>query len=429
MKTRFANLWAVGVRALFWLGLLQMLPGCAAAKPLNYDIRCDCTVRDPEFARVAGNLLGPSLVAGNSCTTLLNGSEIFPAMLDAIRSAKKTITLETYIFWSGSIGREFTDALSQRARAGVKVHVMLDAVGSSKIDQKYIKSMRNAGVQLTEYHPFHLWDPGTWRQLDNRTHRKLMIVDGKIGFTGGVGIADEWRGHADSPKHWRDNHYRVEGPIVAQLQAAFEDNWVKTTGQVLAGDDYFPPLENTGNLWMQVFKSSTQGGSENMELMMLLSFSAARTHIRMESAYFIPDENTRRYLLAARARGVRVEIIVPGSHIDEKVVRSASHAKWGQLLKGGVEIYEYQPTMFHCKLLVVDDAWVSIGSSNLDNRSFQINDEANLNVLDSVFAAGQTKVFENDKASSKPMSYERWKSRSLAERLSETFSSMFDGEL
>jgi cardiolipin synthase len=289
--------------------------------------------------------------------------------------------------------------------------------------------MKQAGVQVVQYHPFHIWDPSTWRQLDNRTHRKLMVVDGAIGFTGGVGIADEWRGNADAKNHWRDNHYRVTGPIVAQLQAAFEDNWVKTTGQVLLGNDYFPPLEGTGTLWAQVFKSSTQGGSESMELMMLLSIASARTNVRMESAYFVPDQTTQRYLIDACRRGVQVEIIVPGPDIDEKVVRQASRAAWGKLLKAGVAIYEYQPTMFHCKQLIVDDAWVSIGSSNLDNRSFRINDEANLNILNHEFAAQQIAVFNGDKAHSHAISYERWKRRPLGLHISEWMASIFDGEL
>jgi cardiolipin synthase len=289
--------------------------------------------------------------------------------------------------------------------------------------------MADAGVQVYEYHPFRFLDPSTWRQIDNRTHRKLMIIDGKIGFTGGVGIADEWRGNADRPDHWRDNHYRIEGPVVAQLQAAFLDNWVKSTGKVLVGDDYFPQLESKGHLWGQVFKSSSQGGSESMQLMMLLSIASAGKNVRMESAYFVPGPGTREYLIAARKRGVSVQVIVPGPKIDEKVVRQASRSHWGELLKAGVEIYEYEPTMFHCKQLIVDDIWVSIGSSNFDNRSFRINDEANMNVLDPNFAAGQIAVFENDRKLAHRITYHEWKHRSLGERCSEMMATVWEWEL
>jgi cardiolipin synthase len=409
--------------------LLLIFGGCASSKHEIYNIRPSFHIADPEFARTVGSLLGPSLIPGNACTTLLNGDEIFPSMLAAIHTAKKTINLETYIYWSGTIGREFTDALSQRAKAGVNVHVMIDWFGSGKIDQGYLKAMKDSGVQVFEYHPFHFWDISTYGHVDNRTHRKLMIVDGKVGFTGGVGIADEWRGHADSPEHWRDNHYRVEGPIVAQLQAAFLDNWTKSTGEILVGDNYFPELDSVGKLWGQVFKSSAEGGSESMQVMILLSIDCASTDIRLETAYFVPDGVTRRSLIAACKRGVKVQIIVPGAKIDEKVVRDASRYHWGELLKAGVKIYEYQPTMFHCKQMIVDDRWVSIGSANMDNRSFRLNDEANMNILDPAFAAGQIKVFQNDKSHAREITYKQWKHRPFGERCRELWASILDWEL
>ena len=215
-----------------------------------------------------------------------------------------------------------------------------------------------------------------------------MVIDGKLGFTGGAGIADEWLGNADNRKHWRDCHYRVQGPVVGQLQAAFCDNWMQTTGRVLEGDNYFPKLDKFGDQLCQMFRSSSTGGSENMELLFLLSMAGAGHDIRMESAYFDPDALTRKRMWQAVQRGVKLQIIVPGANIDEKLVRTASRAHWGELLKGGIEIYEYQPTMIHCKLMIVDDIWTTIGSANMDNRSFRINDEANLNVYDEKFAIG-----------------------------------------
>lgn len=414
---------------LIFLGSSLILGGCASSKHEIYDIRPDSTVSDPQFGRTMGSLLGPPLIPGNACTTLLNGDDIFPSMLAAIHAAKKTITLETYIYWSGTIGQEFTDALSERAKAGVNVHVLMDWFGSSKIDQKYLKRMKDSRVQVFEYHPFHFWDLSTWGHVDNRTHRKLMIVDGKVGFTGGVGIADEWRGRADRPDHWRDNHYRVEGPVVAQLQAAFLDNWTKSTGEILVGDGYFPQLESVGKLWGQVFKSSAEGGSESMQVMMLLSIACAASDVRIETAYFVPDAVTRKSLIAACKRGVKVQIIIPGPQIDEKVVRDAARGHLGELLKAGVTFYEYQPTMFHCKQIIVDDRWVSIGSSNFDNRSFRLNDEANMNIMDPAFAAGQIRVFEDDKTHSRQITLKEWNHRPFGLRLAEWWASMIDQEL
>ena len=311
----------------------------------------------------------------------------------------------------------------------MKVHVLIDWLGGDKIDPAYLRKMTDAGVKLHEYHPFHFYDLESYAQIDHRTHRKLLIVDGKVGFIGGVGIADEWRGHADRPDHWRDNHYRVLGPVVAQLQAAFTDNWIQTTGEVLHGEDYFPALPPAGPGYAQVFKSSFLGGSDNMQLMFLLSVAAAGKSVRIENAYFVPDDLTEQAFVKARRRGVLVEVIVPGPNIDKQFVRSASRAGWGKLLKAGVAIYEYQPTMLHCKLLVVDGKWVSVGSSNLDNRSFRINDEANMNVLDPAFAATQIEVFEADKRRSRRVTYDEWERRPLFEKIGDGLSTLLQFEL
>ena len=369
---------------------------------------------DPQFARAMGALLGPAIADGNRVDTLLNGDEIFPPMLAAIRDAKKTITFESYIYWSGDIGRQFADALAERARAGVKVHLLLDWLGSSKLDPAQLALMEDAGVNVRKFHKpawYHL------AHMNNRTHRKVLVVDGKVGFTGGVGIADQWSGHAQDPDHWRDTHYRVEGPVVAQMQSVFLDNWVKVTGDVKHGDDYFPVLSPRGNSRAQMFSSSPQGGSESMHLMYLLAITAATRSIQLSSAYFVPDALTLKALAAAAKRGVRVQIITPGEHMDAETVRRASRARWGELLEAGIEIAEYQPTMFHCKVMVVDDLWVSVGSTNFDTRSFALNDEANLNVLDAEFARRQVADFERDFKQSKLVTLEAWKARPLAEKL------------
>jgi cardiolipin synthase len=383
-------------------------------------------VEDPPFRRALGNLLGPPILPGNKIDPLHNGDEIFPEMLAAIRGAEKTITFETFIYWSGSIARELTRALAERAQAGVKVHVLLDWFGSKKMDEELIQGMRDAGVQVERYHPIR------WYNLDrinNRTHRKLLVVDGRLGFTGGVGIADEWLGHAQDPDHWRDNHYRVEGPVVAQMQAAFTDNWMKTHSQVLHGDDYFPPLEEKGDCEAQMFKSSSTEGSESARLMFLFSLAAARRTIYIGSSYFVPDDLSVETLIEARQRGVQVEIIVPGRHIDAKLTRKASRSRWGRLLEAGIEIYEYQPTMFHCKIMIVDEIWVSVGSTNFDNRSFRLNDEANLNLIDRDFAATQIETFRMDKARCRQITLEAWRRRPMKEKVLEHAAGLLRSQL
>ena len=395
-------------------------------KTIKYTFPHAYDVADPQFQRSMSVLLGPPLLHGNRVDTLLNGEEIFPAMLKAIREARKTITFETYIYWSGEIGKEFADALAERAGSGVKVHVLLDWVGSQKMDEELLERMRKAGVEIEKYHPL------AWYSIDklnNRTHRKLLVVDGRVGFTGGVGIADEWNGHAQDPDHWRDTHYRIEGPTVPQMQAAFVDNWTKVSGQTLHGDDYFPEAAMAGELFAQMFKSSRDGGSESTHLMYLMSIAAAAKTIDLSMAYFVPDDLATEALVAALKRGVRVRIIMPGTKTDAALVRRASRAKWGPILQAGAELYEYQPTMYHCKVLVVDGLWTSVGSTNFDNRSFRLNDEANLNIYDRGFAARQAADFEADLKLSRRITYEEWANRPLSEKAWEHFIALFGSQL
>jgi cardiolipin synthase len=382
-------------------------------KQIDTQLTRQYDTNDPQFRRSLGVLLGPPLVEGNKVEVLLNGDQIFPAMLKAIREAKKTITFETYIYWSESIGREFAAALAERARAGVKVHLMLDYIGSLKMDEASIADLRRAGVQLQRYHK-----PAWWKlaRLNNRTHRKLLIVDGRIGFTGGVGIADKWRGNGQDENHWRDTHFRVEGPVVGQMQAVFNDNWTKATGVVLDGEDYFPALKPVGDLPAQMFSSSITGGGESMHLMYLMAITAARHTIHLSNSYFVPDDLAVKALIAAAKRGVDVRIITPGKIIDSDIVRAASRDRWGKLLAAGVKMAEYQPTMYHVKALVVDSLLVSVGSTNFDNRSFTLNDEANLNVLDADFARQQETVFENDWRRALPVSLRQWEDRPLFDK-------------
>lgn len=380
---------------------------------------------DPQFLRTASAVLTPALVGGNGVQTLLNGDQIFPAMLDAVRAARTSVTFETYIFWSSTIGLEFEHAFTDAARRGVKVKIMLDWIGG-ELSGANVERMRAAGVDVQLYNPPR-WN--TLGRFNNRTHRKLMVVDGRVGFIGGVGIADQWRGHAQDPGHWRGTHFQVEGPVVAQIQSAFIDNWLKTTGEALHGDDFLPPLQPADSAPAHVFMSSPRGGSKSMQLLYLMPITAAYRSIDLSASYFIPDEVAIATLAAAARRGVRVRIIVPGPYMDRKIVRHASRAVWGPLLRAGVQIFEYQPTMFHCKVIVVDGVWTSLGSSNFDARSFSINDEANMNVYDEFFAARQVAIFEDDLKQSKRVTVEEWSGRPWTERLADRSASLLSSQM
>lgn len=383
-------------------------------------------VENVQFPHELGAMLGPAMIGGNRVQVLKNGDQIFPPMLNAIRGAQTTITFESYIYWSGDIGREFSEALSERARSGVKVHVLLDWVGSAKMDDSLMQAMVDAGVQIRKFHPPHWSHLG---RLNNRTHRKILVTDGRTAFTGGVGIAPHWTGNAQDPDHWRDTHFQVEGPVVAQMQSVFLDNWIKATGDVLHGPNYFPVIAPVGTQVAQMFSSSPTGGSESMQLMYLLAITAATRSIDLSASYFVPDELMLRTLIEAVKRGVKVRIIVPGEHIDSDTVRSASRAMWGGLLSAGVVIAEYQPTMFHCKVMIVDQLLVSVGSTNFDNRSFRLNDEATLNVMDSAFAVQQTQIFEDDMKLSRQITFAEWSNRPLQEKLGERLASLLRSQL
>ncbi len=405
-----ATVMATVVAVLFSFNFIR------SEKTLERSVEHDYAINEPQFRREMGVLLGPGITRGNLVEALDNGDEIFPAMLEAIRGATRTINFETYIYWSGDIGREFSQALSERARAGVKVNVIIDWVGGLKMDSDVAARMKAAGVRMEFYRPLSWYN---FSRFNKRTHRKLLVVDGRLGFTGGVGIADQWAGRAQDPEHWRDMHFRAQGPVVAQIQAAFIDNWIKTTGRVLNGEEYFPPLVPVGDMDAHLFISSPSGGSESMHLMYLMAIAATRETLDVHASYFVPDKLAVRALRMALKRGVRVRVLVPGDHIDSDLVKVSSRAIWGDLLQGGAEVHVYQPTMMHVKSLIADGLLVSVGSTNFDIRSFQLNDEASLNVYDRDFAARMTAVFERDLQQAKPYTYEEWLARPWHEKLTE----------
>lgn len=406
--------------------IVLVLASSGGEKKLEEQITREYALHDTQYQRALGVMLGPPITEGNRFEALHNGDRIFPSMLAAIRGAQRSISFETYIYWSGDIGRAFADALAERSRAGVKVHVLLDWVGSAKVDELFVKEMEDAGVQIRKFHKPNWYD---LTRMNNRTHRKLLVVDGRIGFTGGVGIAPVWTGNAQDKDHWRDSHFKVEGPVVAQMQAVFMDNWIKVSGDVLHGERYFPAIEKKGDGRAQVFSSSPSGGSESMHLMYLLSIAAATKSIDLASAYFVPDDLTVRALVSAMQRGVRLRIITPGVITDSETVRKASRAAWGPLLEAGAEISEYQRTMFHCKIFTVDGLLVSVGSTNFDNRSFRLNDEANLNIYDADFASMQTAQFEADLKQSKRVTLEEWRERPVSEKALEHLAGLLSAQL
>jgi cardiolipin synthase len=415
MKNLREKLWLIVATVLVTLLLTGVYANLRNANEFQaYEIGAIPPANDIRFGKIVGDLLDPAFVAGNQVDTLLNGAQIFPAMLEAIRAARHTITFESYIYWSGNTGKLFADALASKAREGVKVHLLLDWAGSGKMDAELIGRMEAAGVEVKRYHEPR-WFSIT--RMNHRTHRKILVIDGKVGFTGGVGIADEWTEYGLDPAHWRDTHYRVRGPVVAQMQSAFMDNWLKVQGKVLLGDGYFPELSPAGKSPAQMFISGSDEGGSSVRILYLMAIAAARKSIHLESAYFVPDEHTVKQLVLARRRGVEIHLLLPGPYTDSSVVDQASRETWGDLLREGVKISLYQAALFHCKVMVVDRAFVSVGSTNFDERSFRLNDEANLNVLDPAFAEKQLSDFDADLSHSKPFTFDEWEKRPLTEKL------------
>jgi cardiolipin synthase len=380
------------------------------------------SVSQSEFPSTMEGFLGAAIESGNRIETLVNGNEIFPAMLKAIAGAEKTINFETYIYWSGEIAERFANALSERGRAGIRVNVILDYVGSIPMEQRLIDQMRNAGVRVIRFRPIHWY---TIDRLNYRSHRKVLIIDGRVGFTGGVGIADKWKGDARNPNEWRDNHYLIEGGAVAGLQSSFAEHWLEATGEILRGDDYFPIPERPGIASLQPMMSSPFWGSDKIYLGLMMAMSAAERHIRIGMAYFVPNEAALQQILEARQRGVAVDIIVPGIWTDTEEVRRASRHFWGRLLEAGVKVYEYQPTMYHVKIVMVDEHWATLGSANFDERSFQLNDETNVNVYERKFVEQQIALFELDRLRSRPITLAQWQGRPVQMKISDWFWSHF----
>ncbi|HEY6197921.1 MAG TPA: cardiolipin synthase [Candidatus Binatia bacterium] len=409
-------------RAKLLLALVLLIAiGCAQV--VNVEKIPPITLGESSFFPTIEAHTDAPIVAGNKIDILLNGDGTFPTMLADIKNAKSTITFMQYFFENGSITRQFAETFAERCRNGVKAHILLDDHGTS-VAEEILTTMRDGGCHVERFRRIEapalvLW----WKLLryNYRSHRRIIVIDGKIGFTGGYGISDEWLGDGRADGKWRDTNVRVEGPVVKFLQSAFAESWLETTGEALGGDGYFPVLERRGNIPAQIVKSSPLGGSFQNYMLYLLSINSAKTSILITNPYFIPDDNMTAALVAAAKRGVRVAVLAPGK-IDSRLTYTASRGHYGPLLTGGVKVFEYQAALMHAKTMVVDGVWATVGSTNFDNRSFALNQELNLTVYDAGFARQLEKIFEEDLKYSKNITYEDWKSRSVFEKMTELFA-------
>ena len=414
--------WRIAAKAAALLLLLAGAAGCSyvfSEKRTVYQFDPSYGVDSPEFRRSL-EALGTQMVPGNRASLIENGDGIFPAMLAAIAGAQRSINLEMYIFDHGEIGTRFAAALAERARAGVEVRLLVDGFGSSLGPLE--EQMLSAGARVRVYKPLRMYSID---RVGHRTHRRILTVDGRLGFCGGVGIDDRWRGDARSPTEWRDTMIEIEGPVVAQLQHIFAQDWVHTTGEVLNGDRQFPEIAPAGTMLAQGIAASRADAISMSKLLLYMAIQAARQTFWIENAYFVPDRQIREGLVAAARRGVDVRIIVPGVHMDIPNVRAASHYHYGELLEGGVGIYEYRPTMMHNKVMSVDGIWSTIGSINFVNRSMTKNAEVNIAVYDRGFAARVEAMFLSDLAQCDVLSRERWSHRGLLDRIGEFFFFLF----
>jgi cardiolipin synthase len=384
--------------------------------PPRYGLDHEYSVEDEEFLPTMAGATGVPLQPGNRIEVLNNGDCFYPAMLQAIEEAELSITIEAYIYWAGDVGRRFAERLAARAAAGIRVKILLDAVGSTSIGEEILHILERGRCQLAWYNPIRLYTLG---RFNHRTHRKSLIVDGRIGFTGGAGIADHWLGDARDPSEWRDMQIRIEGPAVIPLQTGFAQNWLQTTGELISGPLYYPPIDAAGPLAAQTIMSSPEIGASTVRIMYYLSIICARRSIYIANPYFIPDSAAIDALVEARRRGVDVRVMVSGIHNDNWLARQNSVRLFGPLLKAGIEIHEYNRTMLHHKTMVVDQLWATVGTTNFDNRSFAHNEENNVCCYDRDFACGLHTMFEDDMAGCDRVTLAAWKRRGLLQRTQE----------
>lgn len=384
-------------------------------------IRSAAGAEEPRNPAYVATLVGADLTRGNHYEVLTNGDQIFPAMLKAIESAKRRISLETYIYDTGSVADQFTAALEAAARRGVRVHIVVDAVGASSMEESHQKRLEAAGCRIGRFNSPNWY---SIEELNYRTHRKILVVDGDVGFTGGVGFADHWLGHAQDKEHWRDTQIRIRGPLVRLLEAGFYENFVETAGVVTPElDDTPQELDAEGA--SVVVRSSPTGGSNDLKRLYLLAIASARRTLDITTPYFVTDESTMWAFEDAVGRGVKIRLLVEGDNTDAMPVKHASRNVYDRLLSLGVEIYEYQPTMMHTKALMVDGIFSTFGSANFDNRSLELNDELNVAVWNRDLAARLTEDFQHDLRASRRLELDAWRQRSALQKVREKFWATF----
>jgi cardiolipin synthase len=394
--------------------------------PAVYALETDMDVESPEFPITMAGMTGMPLVPGNQAALFNDGDEFFPAMLAAVESAEHSITMEQYIFWDGRVGRRFAEAFAEKARNGIPVKLLLDAVGSSTLGEPVLQILEAGGCQLAWFRPIHRY---TLSRANHRDHRKSLIVDGKIAFTGGAGIADHWLGRARSARSWRDIMIRVEGPAALEQQSAFALNWLQCTGEILTGHDYFPVPKPAGNVDVQTISSSPFEGTGAAGTMHLIALQCARRYLYIANPYFIPDARMIEMLARACTRGVSVKMMVAGKHNDTWWARQNSVRLYGKLLEAGVEIYEFLPTMLHQKILIVDNAWASVGTANFDNRSLALNEETNVCFHDRALVSSLQNTFLSDLERCRKVQLARWKRRGFWQRAGEQFASLIEDQM
>ncbi len=411
--------WAFGAGVVALLAYLS----APAALPPRYGLSHAFDIESDEFlATIAGASSSP-FVEGNAVELLNNGDAFYPRMLEAIAEARVSITIEAYIYWAGDVGVEFARALAGRAEAGITVKILLDAIGSSSIGKEILHTLEDSGCQVAWYNPIHWYTLG---RFNNRTHRKSLIIDGSIAFTGGAGIADHWRGDARGPHEWRDMQVRLEGPAVTPLQAGFAHNWQQTTGELLSGAAYYPTIEPRGRLSAQTLMSSPESGGSTVRAMYYLSIVCARKSIYIANPYFIPDAVAIETLLDAKRRGIDVRIMVSGDRNDNWLARQNSVRLYGPFLEAGIDIFEYDRTMLHHKTMIVDGVWLTIGTTNFDNRSFAHNEESNVCVFDRGLGEELHLIFLEDQAVCEHIELGIWRRRGLWQRAQEFVASFFE---
>ena len=416
-----ASVWAFSTDHTGWgIGTLAtalfMYLAAPVETPPRFGLDHEMAVDSEDFLTSMAGATGSAFEPGNRLDILNNGDEFFPAMLQDIAAAQVSITIEAYIYWAGDIGLRFADALVERARAGIRIKILLDAIGSADIGDEILRRLEENGCQIAWYNPIRWYTLG---RLNHRTHRKSLIIDGRVAYTGGAGIADPWLGNAEDEHHWRDIQIRIEGGAVTPLQTGFAQNWLECTHELISGPLFYPPHEPAGKLSVLTVMSSPVTGASTARTLYYLSITSARRSILVANPYFVPDPAARDTLIDAKKRGVDVRIMASGKHNDNWVSRRNAVRMYGRLLEAGIEILEFEPTLLHHKTMVVDEVWSTIGTTNFDSRSFAHNEESNVCVYDREIARQLIGIFEADAKRCVRITLKQWRQRGWFWKLQE----------